>query len=95
MSQVEKTHRVKEPLVIHVPAGSFLMGTSDQQVDRLARRDDLAKEWQEKGYFSREQPQHIVTLASYYISKFPVTVGEYRAFVKAAAYQCRRYWTNE
>ena len=91
---MEEIHRVREPLVIHVPAGSFLMGTSDQQVDWLAQRDVLAREWKEKGYFSREQPQHIVTLASYSISKFPVTVGEYRAFVKAAGYQCRRYWTN-
>ena len=75
----EKNYRVKEPTVIHIPAGPFFMGTSDQQIEWLAQRDDLAKEWKGKGRFSREAPQHSVALAGYYIGKFPVTVGEYRA----------------
>jgi formylglycine-generating enzyme required for sulfatase activity len=80
--------------LVHISAGSFLMGVSNQQVDWLAERDDVAKRWKGKGYFSREQPQHIVTLASYYIGKYPVTVGAYRAFVGAEGYQRRRYWTE-
>ena len=71
-----------EAMMIHVPAGPFLMGTSDQQVDRLARSDDLAQRWREKGHFRREQPQHVVTLADYYVARFPVTVGAYRALVE-------------
>ncbi|MGB3717767.1 MAG: SUMF1/EgtB/PvdO family nonheme iron enzyme [Candidatus Promineifilaceae bacterium] len=94
MSQTEISQRIEEPRMVHIPAGSFLMGTSDQQVDWLARRDDMAKKWRYKGYFSREQPQHTLALASYHISKYPVTVGEYRAFVRAEGYQGYRYWTE-
>jgi formylglycine-generating enzyme required for sulfatase activity len=94
MSQTEENYRAEEPRVVHIPAGSFLMGTSDQQVDWLARVDDVAKKWKEKRYFSREQPQHTVTLTSYHMSKYPVTVGEYRVFVRAGGYQCHRYWTG-
>ena len=76
MSQTGKSQRIEEPRMVHIPAGSFLMGTSDQQVDWLAQRDDMAKKWRDKGYFSREQPQHTLSLASYHISKYPVTVGD-------------------
>ena len=31
-----------------VPPGSFIMGTSDGQIDFLAQRDELAKKWKEK-----------------------------------------------
>ena len=70
------------------------MGIGDQQIDQLARVDDSAKKWVEKGYFRREQPQHTVTLVSYYIGKYPVMVGEYREFLVAGGYQIARYWTE-
>ena len=70
-----------EPNLVHISAGSFSMGTSEVQIERLANRDNLAKKWKGKGYFSREEPQHTVTLESYFIGKYPVTVGEYRVFI--------------
>ena len=79
-----------EPEMVHIPAGPFLMGTSDQQIDCLAWNIDLAKKWREKGYFGREQPQHTVTLPDYYIGRYPVTVGEFRAFLDAAGYLHRQ-----
>jgi formylglycine-generating enzyme required for sulfatase activity len=84
---------VTEREMVHVPAGPFLMGTSDEQIDQLAERDDLAREWRAKGHFDREQPQHTITLADYYIARCPVTVGEFRAFLEAGGYRERRYWT--
>lgn len=92
--QAERFHQVEEPVMIHIPAGPFLMGIGDQQIDQLARIDDLARKWKEKGHFHREQPQHTVTLASYYIGKYPVTVREYRAFVVAGGYRIARTWTE-
>jgi formylglycine-generating enzyme required for sulfatase activity len=80
--------------MVHVPAGPFLMGVSEQQIDRLSQRDSEAKKWKEKGYFGREQPQHTVTLSSYSIGKYPVTVGAYRTFVRAGGYREGRYWTE-
>jgi formylglycine-generating enzyme required for sulfatase activity len=94
MSQKEKSHRIEAPVMVYIPAGSFMMGTSDQQIDWLVQRDDMAKKWQEKNYFSREQPQHTLTLAGYYIGKYPVTVGEYSEFVRAGGYQRCQYWTE-
>ena len=51
-----------------VPAGPFLMG-SDPKRDSEASKS--------------EQPQHTVTLATYGIARFPVTVAEYACFVRA------------
>jgi formylglycine-generating enzyme required for sulfatase activity len=80
--------------MIHIPAGPFSMGTSDQQIRWLAQHVDQTKKWQERGYFDREQPQHTVTLPDYRIGWYPVTVGEYRAFVAGNGYRCRRHWTD-
>ena len=94
MPQTDKCRRTEAPEMVHIPAGPFLMGTTDQQVDWLAQRDDMARKWKERKSFSREQPQHTLALAGYAIGKYPVTVGEYRAFLRAGGYQCYRYWTE-
>ena len=79
---------------MHTPGGPFLMGTHDEQVEWLVQHLGEARVWQQKGHFSREQPQHQVILASYEIGRYPVTVGEYRAFVDAGGYRQRSYWTD-
>ena len=81
------------PEMVTIPAGPFLMGTSRQQVDWFAGRTDWAREWRDKGYFDREQPQHLVTLPEYYIGRYPVTVGDFGGFVEDSGYQRRAYWT--
>ena len=80
--------------MVHISAGPFLMGSSERQIDALAREDDLARDWRDKGYFDREQPHHPLTLTGYFIGMLPVTVGEYRAFLNAEGYHRPRYWTN-
>jgi formylglycine-generating enzyme required for sulfatase activity len=69
------------------------MGTSEEQIEILARSDAIAAKWQRKGYFCREQPQHTVTLPAFHIAKYPATVGEYRGFVAAGGYQDSAFWT--
>lgn len=54
-----------EPIMVPIPAGEFIMG-SDPEADVLAK--DV------------EFPQHRVFLPDFSISKFPVTVQEFRAF---------------
>jgi len=90
----EYEKRMLEPNLIHIPAGPFVIGTSEAQIDRLAKRDKLAKKWKQKGYFNREGPQHTVTLESYFIGKYPVTVDKYRIFVTTGGYLSREYWTE-
>lgn len=80
--------------LVHIPAGSIVMGTSQVQIDRLAKRDKLAKKWKDKGYFSRECPQHSVTLDNYFIGKYPVTVEEFWAFVTMGGYHSNEYWSE-
>jgi formylglycine-generating enzyme required for sulfatase activity len=67
-----------EPETVLIPAGPFLMG-SDKETDPQA--------------YDSECPEHTVALPEYRIGKYPVTVGEYRAFIKAQGYGERRFWT--
>ena len=64
-----------EPLFgfVEIPAGSFMMG-SDKQRDRRADED-------------RECPQHDVTLPSYYLSRWPVTVAQFATFVRDSGHK--------
>jgi formylglycine-generating enzyme required for sulfatase activity len=65
--------------MIYIPAGSFLMGNNGSE-----------------GYSnSRELPQHSVYLSGYYIGKYEVTRGEYRAFMNAGGYSNSAYWSSE
>jgi formylglycine-generating enzyme required for sulfatase activity len=61
-----------------VPAGPFLMGSPD---------DSLA-------LFGSETPQHRVAMPAFWISKYPVTVAQFRAFVRAGGYRAGRYWAE-
>lgn len=58
--------------LVRVPAGEFLMG-SDKAKDKRAHEDEL--------------PQHRVYLDEYFIGKYPVTVAQFAAFVKATNYK--------
>jgi len=62
-----------------VPAGSFLMGSSD--ADEMASGD--------------EKPQHELTLPAFKIGKYPVTNAQFVAFVAAGGYGERRFWTQD
>lgn len=62
-----------------VPAGLFLMGSTD--------RDAMA--------FPDEKPQHERSIpAPYRISRYPITNAQFAAFVEAGGYCKERYWTQ-
>jgi formylglycine-generating enzyme required for sulfatase activity len=75
----ESGSKVQLPDIVwcEVRAGPFLLG-SDKARDGAADGD--------------EQPQHEVTLPLYYISRYPVTVAQFDAFVEAEGYAEARYW---
>jgi formylglycine-generating enzyme required for sulfatase activity len=82
------------PTFERIPAGEFVMGTSDEDIERLVKTTTWAREWKQKGWFKAEQPQHRVTLSEYRIGKYPVTNAEYAAYVKAAQRPPPSHWSG-
>ena len=60
----------------YIPKGLFWMGSDDNDSESY---DD-------------EKPRHQVELSAYYISRYPVTVAQYKEFVQAGGYKEGRYW---
>jgi formylglycine-generating enzyme required for sulfatase activity len=69
------------PQMCAVPAGPFWMGTERAEAEALARRYGIAAAWMLKS-----TPLHEVELDAYEIARFPVSEGEYQAFVRDTDY---------
>ena len=67
--------------MVLVPAGEFLMGTSQEQLAELKRRYKWDHEW-----MRRERPQRRVYVEDFYIDKYLVTNAEYERFVEATSH---------
>ena len=63
--------------MVAIPGVPFTMGTEDEEIERLVKKFD----WQ---YFSREKPQHQVTLPSFYMGKYPITQAQWQAIAATA-----------
>jgi len=65
------------PEMVLIPHGTFQMGTTDEE---------LAREKVPDTYGAWEKPRHTVTISSdFYMAKYAVTVGEFKAFVRATS----------
>ena len=69
---------------VEIPAGPFVMGTRAEEIPALMKRFGGDRE-----YYEWETPQHERALPVYYIARYPVTVAQFRAFVKASGYEPR------
>ncbi len=58
--------------MIAIPGGKFLMGTEDREIERLVKKFNWS------GY-RREKPQHEVTVQPFFMGKYPVTQGQWKA----------------
>ena len=79
--------RVILPLLVHIPAGRFRMGSSRWQVQRLA--------WRGFTLASDEQPRREVELPAFLIGRYPVTNGEFGCFLAAGGYEDETYWRTK
>ena len=57
--------------MIAIPGGKFLMGTEDEEIERLCKKYD--GEW-----FKNEKPQHEVTVQPFFMGKYPITQAQYQ-----------------
>jgi formylglycine-generating enzyme required for sulfatase activity len=74
---------------ILIPEGDFLMGTSEEQVRRLAKSCGYHPAW-----FGGEMPQRSVHLPSFRIDKYPVTNRRYAAFCRSTGYRPPSLWKS-
>lgn len=75
----EQTRAVFEPLMVRIPAGPFLMGSTEEQVRKGEAHES-------------EAPQHQVELSEYWIGKYPVTNAEYQSFVRDSGHPSPQSW---
>ncbi len=86
-------HKIKPPSLIEIPAGEFLMGTSDNDIKLLQiKESDWAYEWSDNDLFTAEQPQHVVSLPAFEVAQFPVTNAEYYTFIWDNGHRIPRNW---
>ena len=57
--------------LVSIPGGSFMMGTEDEEIERLIKKFN----WE---YFRREKPQHKVTVQPFLMGKYPVTQAQWK-----------------
>lgn len=70
---------------VEIPSGEFLMGLSEQQIKQLREKLPPNRLLKEDFYhavdFASETSQREIKLDTFYIARFPITVGQYDEFV--------------
>jgi formylglycine-generating enzyme required for sulfatase activity len=76
------------PEMVMIPAGSFLMGWSDDETARdLEAAAPYDKPTSVRPYLAFEHPQHSVSISrSFLLGRYLVTRGEFAAFVRETGY---------
>lgn len=78
---------------VYVPAGCFLMGTSDEQAEYAEGLE--APDWP-RSRIATEQAQHEVCISrGYWIDQYEVTNAAFQAFVDAGGYTTPDYWSED
>ncbi len=77
-----------QPHMITIPAGPFLMGSNPREIRQLSQTTSSSRlEW-----YAREQPIQTPVLPDFQIGRYPVTVGEFTAFIAAGGYENPAFW---
>ena len=69
--------------MVLVPAGEFIMGSDEDEIDRLLQGWPKAK----RENFDDEIPRHRVYLDAFYIDKYEVTNARFQQFVQATGHR--------
>lgn len=86
------TRRYKKlaPDLITIPSGSFLIGSTFEQVQEAAEQFGVELDW-----FLAEVPQHCRELPAFQISRNPITCADYGAFIVATDHPTPAYWRGD
>ena len=57
--------------MVSIPGGSFLMGTEEEEIERLCKT--YGEEW-----FRNESPQHQVNIPRFFMGRYPITQAQWR-----------------
>lgn len=81
--------------MVYVPAGKFLMGSTEQQVEEAIKTALIEFEGSKEEWFTLELPQHeIVFPNGFWIDQFPVTNEVFSAFTNDGGYNNEQWWTK-
>jgi len=75
------------PDVVDIPGGEFRMGTDDERLDRALR--DWAHLGLQRSWLAKETPARPVRVGAFRLGRYPVTNGQYRAFLDATGHEAR------
>ena len=76
-----------EAVMVYVPAGEFLMGTSDADIEYYKQIFPLRRITR----FDNERPQRTVFVDAFYIDKYEVTNKQYKQFLTETGYKPKHY----
>ena len=87
----ESSPKPQEDMVL-IPAGEFLVGSTEQQALEAWRQNDGG--WRKEDYFS-EYPQRKIRLEDFYIDKKEVSNSDYKIFISATDRTAPSPWNDQ
>ncbi|MCB9077913.1 MAG: SUMF1/EgtB/PvdO family nonheme iron enzyme [Anaerolineaceae bacterium] len=80
-------HPLGLPDFVKIDAGTFWMGSSDDEVAQLVKETG-------RDQYQNELPRHQVTLDAYELARFPTTNAMFAGFIDDGGYRDERWWAE-
>ena len=94
VAQQQASKLAIEPQMVTIPAGSFLMGTPEEERDELLQLHKAEDDKFDPQRLDNEIGQYPIALAAFEIGRYPVTNAEFARFMEAGGYDKRDLWTE-